>query len=130
VTDPCALLDEPPPAARDTDRPAPFRLRCERCGEETEVPDDPAESSYRCDCGAATVYGVEMPRVANVPHPEDRRFVVAKISHSKLEVDLALEREYAAGLALDLLSVTNPLAYDLVRAVTAVLAKRAVEEKR
>lgn len=114
------VLDDAVRSARQ-----PHTLTCGKCSHESEVPDDPELSVYRCEeCGTTTAYGAEMPRVAHVPHA-DARFVVAKYSHSKAEIEFALERQYAAELALDLLSVTNPLAYQLVRAVTGVISRDA-----
>lgn len=89
-----------------------YALTCGACGHSAPVRDDPEKSVYRCDeCGAATCYGAEQPRVAVAPHA-DRRFVVLTVTQGrgarKNEVQLTFERRYAAGVALEVLSVVAP----------------------
>lgn len=89
-----------------------FRLRCPRCGHEDGVPDDPEKSLYTCDqCGCRIAFGSEQPAIAVTPHA-DRRFVVTTFStgadKKKTDAVITLDREYAAQLAFELLSVCAP----------------------
>ncbi len=97
-------------------------LTCKACSHESEVPRDPAESVYRCDqCGTFTSYGVELPRVTHQQHPEDRRFLTVRYQHSQIDVTLAMEREYARGVALDLLSVADPVVFQAFQTIAAAM---------
>lgn len=105
-----------------------FELACGACGSRDPVADDPEKSIYTCDaCGSVTAFGAEQPRVAISPHP-DRRFVVLTFTHGreagKKEIQLTLERQYAAGVVLETLSLAAPHLHRLVMA--AVDAARDV----
>jgi predicted RNA-binding Zn-ribbon protein involved in translation (DUF1610 family) len=110
-----------------------FRLRCPSCGHEDRVPQDPSRRLYTCDeCGGRTACGVEMPRVYITPHPADRRFIVLRFASGKPkqgglyehDVSMPLERQYATGLALDLLSGGDP---GLFQEFLAFLALRQID---
>ncbi len=97
-----------------------WRLRCGWCGHEDAVPDDPEKAVYTCDqCGTRTAFGMQQPRTTFNPHP-DRRFVVARWEiGKKAEPDFAeffLDREFGAAVALDLLSVCAPDAWNALMA--------------
>lgn len=100
-------------------------LRCGWCGHEAPVPDDPERSVYRCDqCGTRTSYGAQMARATVEPHP-DRRYVVLKLAWGTREkpnqVAVALDREYAAGIAMEMLSAVEPRKHAAILALLARL---------
>jgi hypothetical protein len=114
-----------------------FRLTCPSCGHSDAVPNDPLTRMYTCDeCGCRTACGVEMPRVF-ILHPADRRFLTLRLASGKLnvkapgtyehDVSIALERQYAAGFALDLLSGADPGIFQEFLAFLA--AKKIVEDR-
>lgn len=87
------------------------RLKCGYCGTEDAVPDAPEKSIYTCDdCGARTAYGVSLPKVFILPHPDDRRFLVTRydLGPERGDATFALDREFATKVALEVLSVTDP----------------------
>jgi hypothetical protein len=91
----------------------PFRMTCPRCGHMDRVPDDPADSIYTCsECGCRASFGVEMPRIVNDAHPSDARVVLVKVSQGtgdkRVDVQLAVDRQYGAAWAMDMLSVCDP----------------------
>lgn len=97
----------------------PHRLKCGHCGHEDAVPDDPKASVYTCDqCGARVAYGAQLPKVAVLPHPDDKRFLLVRFDSGpeKGDVSVALDREYFAKVALEILSVTDVEAWR--RAIT------------
>jgi hypothetical protein len=102
-----------------------YQLICGQCGHADAVPDDPEKSLYKCsECGARTAFGTLMARVTHIPHA-DRRFVVAKFEHGggekRVEVAFALDREYGAEIALDLLSVCDPGKFRALQAALTTL---------
>jgi hypothetical protein len=114
-----ALADEP---SEITVAPAVFR--CARCGSEGELPGPVGEVVFRCeDCGTCYAFGVELARVTNQPLAEDRRFVSVRFEHAGAGADceFRLEREYARGVALDLLSVVDPAVFEAFRTLAAAL---------
>jgi hypothetical protein len=92
---------------------------CWHCHHRADVPDDPAKSEYRCDeCGASTAFGVALPRITITPHPSDRRFIVSKFEtggDKPVEVEIILSRSNAAEYALELLSITEPTAFNVLQ---------------
>lgn len=112
----------PAPAGEGT--PPPANFRCARCGFEGAPPGPPAETVFRCeDCGTCYAFGVEMARVTNSPLAEDRRFVAVKLEHAGAGgyAEFRFEREYARGVALDLLSVADPLVFQAFQALASVV---------
>lgn len=95
-----------------------FRLVCGGCGHTDTVPSDPEKRLYRCDeCGARMAFGQLMPTIRILPDA-DRRFVVARFTWARKEVDVRLDRQYGADLAVELLSVCAPEAYQRLTAPT------------
>lgn len=110
-------------AFRRLDARPSYALTCGACGHSSPVPDDPDKSVYDCDqCGARTAFGSEQPRVTVGPHT-DRRFLVARFVCGRgaraSDVSISLERDYAAAVALEILSVAAPAKH---RAFCAMLA--------
>jgi hypothetical protein len=114
-----------------------FRLTCPSCGHSDAVPHDPLRRMYVCDqCGCRTACGVEMPRLF-VLHPADRRFLTLRLASGKpnpkapgtyeRDVSVTLERSFAAGFAIDLLSGADPGLFQEFLAFVA--AKRIVEDR-
>ena len=99
---------------------APRMLTCGWCGHTDAVPDDPERSIYTCDqCGTRTSYGKTMPRIAHLPDP-DRRLIVVRYETGTQKrpqtTHHALDRQYGAMVALDLLSVCDVEAWNALLA--------------
>lgn len=82
---------------------------CPACGASEESDGDIERQVVRCDsCGALITYGVAMPRIVAIQHPDDARFVQIAIEQkhkgqTMAHVVLSLSREFAAMLGRDLI---------------------------
>lgn len=98
------------------DAAAGFSLTCPSCGHKDSVLDDPAKSVYSCDeCQTRIAFGNEMAKAFVTPNADrrfiDLRFVLGPVAEPKTDVKVALDREYATGIALEVISVTHPGVY-------------------
>lgn len=99
-------------------------FQCSRCAHQDEVEGDPKDQILRCsECGTFFAFGVELPRVTNQPHAEDRRFVTMRVEHAGAGCDAAFtfEREYARGIALDILSIADPVVFQAFQTIAAAM---------
>lgn len=85
-------------------------VTCPACAHVYVCPWNADDAVLNCDeCGVRIAYGVLMPRVAHLPHAEDKRFVVMRVETVKdgqpVLVQLTFDRELGGRIARDLLSV-------------------------
>jgi ribosomal protein L37AE/L43A len=108
------------------EKDAGYPLTCPVCGHTDRAPLDPVQSVLTCDeCGTRIAFGSESPKIFVTAHV-DRRFLVSRFTTGKgdaptTDVSVILDREYATGYAMDLLSVSAPTVYRALGVALAAL---------
>jgi hypothetical protein len=111
------------------------RLKCAYCGHEDSLSCPAAVGVFTCDeCGTRIAFGIPLVRATINPDAEDKRFLRVRFAWGTKanpnEVEFALDREYAADIAGELLSVSSPQKWAALSAMLSVVRDRPGASER